>query len=228
MVLAALSLVVLVLTTADTRGLGWEQCGHGLTAGPREVAEVGFLDDLLVLPWYPAHSGAELVAGILRLRHSQVSFAGEKPTWSVSHGRGGVAALLTPPPEEGISGDVLPDASGACRDVSGEGAGRREEGERRSCWRIQEEDWTHQENSSFSNSAFWASGAANPSALEASSCARGFFWEVSCQKEATGIFLGRTSWDWLRFLGLGCTVPGLQVVHVESDACRVRVRDMCG
>ena len=56
------------------RGLGWEQCGHGLTCRPREVAEVGFLDDLLVLFVYPAHSGAEKVAGTLRLRYCQVSF----------------------------------------------------------------------------------------------------------------------------------------------------------
>ena len=55
-------------------GLGWEQYGHGLTSGPHKVAEVGFLDDILVLFLYPAHSGAELVAGTLRLRYCQVSF----------------------------------------------------------------------------------------------------------------------------------------------------------
>ena len=50
-----------------------EQYGHGLTSGPREVAEAGFLDDLLVLFGYSAHSGAELVAGTFRLRYCQVS-----------------------------------------------------------------------------------------------------------------------------------------------------------
>ena len=70
--LAALSPAVLVLTTAGFGGPGWEQCGHGLTSRPREVAEVGFLDDLLVLFGYPTHSGAELVAGTLRLRYCQV------------------------------------------------------------------------------------------------------------------------------------------------------------
>ena len=64
--LAALSRVVLVLTTAGF-GLEWEQYGHGLTSRPREVAEVGFLD-ILVLFGCPAHSGAELVVGTIRLR----------------------------------------------------------------------------------------------------------------------------------------------------------------
>ena len=68
------------------RGLRWEQYGHGLTSGPRQVAEVGFLDDLLVLFGYPTHSGAELVAGTLRFRFCQVSVPVKNPAWSVCHG----------------------------------------------------------------------------------------------------------------------------------------------
>ena len=37
------------------RGFGWEQYGHGLTSRPREGADVGFLD-ILVLLGCPAHS----------------------------------------------------------------------------------------------------------------------------------------------------------------------------
>ena len=48
------------------------------------------------------------------------SFAGKKPTWGVSHGGGGVALLLTPPPVEADLEDVQPVWPGACRDVSGE------------------------------------------------------------------------------------------------------------
>ena len=39
------------------RSIGWEQCGHGLTPRPSEVAHAGFLDHLLVLFGYPESSG---------------------------------------------------------------------------------------------------------------------------------------------------------------------------
>ena len=40
----------------------------------------------LVLFWYPAHSGADSVAGTFRFRFCQVSFLIKKPTWGVCHG----------------------------------------------------------------------------------------------------------------------------------------------
>ena len=39
------------------RSIGLEQCGHGLTSRPLEVAHAGFLDHLLVLFGYPEGSG---------------------------------------------------------------------------------------------------------------------------------------------------------------------------
>ena len=62
------------------RGLGWEQCGHGLTFRPHESARGGFLKNLLVLLGSPAGSGEFLVATTLRMRYCRVSFATKKPT----------------------------------------------------------------------------------------------------------------------------------------------------
>ena len=31
------------------RHIGWEKCGHGLTSRPRETADVGFLNELLIM-----------------------------------------------------------------------------------------------------------------------------------------------------------------------------------
>ena len=67
-------------------------------------------------------------------------------------------------------------------------------------WRISEEDQIHQEKLQFHrNSACWAFGAANPSALEASSCAWDFLWRGWWQEVASGIGFERMSWDWLSF-----------------------------
>ena len=49
------------------RHIGWEKCCHGLTSRPRETSSVWFLDELLFLFGYPVASGADLLAGTLRV-----------------------------------------------------------------------------------------------------------------------------------------------------------------
>ena len=48
------------------RHIGREKCGHGLTSRPWEAASEVFLNELLVLFWYPPRSAPALL-GVLRL-----------------------------------------------------------------------------------------------------------------------------------------------------------------
>ena len=75
------------------RSIGWESCGHGLTSGPLEASDAGFLDDLLFLFGCPIGSGQSLVDGSLRMRYCSAKFSCKKPTWRLLRS-GGVAALV--------------------------------------------------------------------------------------------------------------------------------------
>ena len=68
------------------RHIGWEKCGHGLTSRPRESASEGFLDELLLLFWYPPGSAPALLEGTLPLRYYAGRFAGKVPTWRLPAG----------------------------------------------------------------------------------------------------------------------------------------------
>ena len=81
------------------RHIGWEKCCHGLSSRPRETSSVRFLDDLLVLFFYCAGSGADLLAGVLPLWYSFCNFASKVPTWRLPV-FGSVASFLA-------SGDLI-------------------------------------------------------------------------------------------------------------------------
>ena len=63
------------------RAIGWELCGHGLTSWPFEASAPRVLGSLLTLFGYPTGSEDALIAGRLRMRYCNVSFANKKPTW---------------------------------------------------------------------------------------------------------------------------------------------------
>ena len=180
--------------------LEWEQYGHGLTSTPHEAIDTGFLDDLLVLFGYPADSGESLVAGTLRRRYCQVSFAAKKPTWGMPLD-GRVAASVTAQAGSVGLADVQAAGVGASADDS----------------RVVQAgvDWKRirltKKTPVFHDSSVGKFRTANPQALEASSFSWRSFWGFRYQEGASGIGFGRTSWDWPKFLGLGSTVPRLQV-----------------
>ena len=72
-------------------GLGWEQSWSWSDFWASEGCRGCWVSgSSLVLFWYPAHSGADSVAGTFRFRFCQVSFLIKKPTWGVCHGREGL------------------------------------------------------------------------------------------------------------------------------------------
>ena len=93
------------------RVIGWERCGHVLPLGPLRKSAPRVLGSLLILFGYPARSEDALIAGRLRMRYCNVSFANKKPTWGLPR-EGKVADLIL----QGARGDgalsALPGRSG--------------------------------------------------------------------------------------------------------------------